>query len=168
VHIGDFVETKNAAIGARTKANHLAYLGDVEVGSDSNIGAGTITCNYDGFRKHRTVIGSRVQVGSDTTLVAPVKLADDVYVASATTVRKDVAAGVLVFNSRQEVHRAGWVKARRSREARDGEAKVPPVKNQPAAGKKPPKAAKPKVERLPAGPAKRAARAGGARRRARR
>ncbi len=117
VHIGDFVETKNAVIGRRTKANHLAYIGDAQIGSESNIGAGTITCNYDGFRKHRTVIGDRVQVGSDTQLVAPVTLGDDVYVASGTTVRKDVPAGALVFNPRQQAQRSGWVAARRARES---------------------------------------------------
>jgi bifunctional UDP-N-acetylglucosamine pyrophosphorylase/glucosamine-1-phosphate N-acetyltransferase len=117
VHIGDFVETKKALIGTRSKANHLAYLGDVEIGSDTNIGAGTITCNYDGFRKHRTKIGDRVQVGSDSQLVAPVTLADDVYVATGTTVRRDVPAGALVFNDKPERHREGWVAERRAREA---------------------------------------------------
>lgn len=116
VHIGDFVETKNATLGRGTKANHLAYLGDTEIGSETNIGAGTITCNYDGFRKHRTVIGDRVQVGSDTQLVAPVSLGDDVYVASGSTVRRDVPPGALVFNPRQQAQRAGWVEARRARE----------------------------------------------------
>lgn len=123
VHIGDFVETKNAIIGARTKANHLAYLGDVEIGQDSNIGAGTITCNYDGFGKHRTIIGNRVQVGSDSQLIAPVTLADDTYVATGTSVREDVPAGALVFNRKEEVHRAGWVKAFRAR-ARGNKATV--------------------------------------------
>jgi bifunctional UDP-N-acetylglucosamine pyrophosphorylase/glucosamine-1-phosphate N-acetyltransferase len=115
VHIGDFVETKNARLGRGTKANHLAYLGDAEIGSDANIGAGTITCNYDGFAKHRTVIGDRVQVGSDSTLVAPVTLADDAYIATATTVRSDVPAGALAFNPREQQHRAGWVAAFRAR-----------------------------------------------------
>ena len=117
VHIGDFVETKNAVLGAGTEANHLAYLGDAEIGEDANIGAGTITCNYDGFRKHRTVIGDRVQVGSDSQLLAPVTIGDDAYIATATLVRKDVPAGALVFNSRDQVHRPGWVAARRAREA---------------------------------------------------
>jgi bifunctional UDP-N-acetylglucosamine pyrophosphorylase/glucosamine-1-phosphate N-acetyltransferase len=117
VHIGDFVETKNARLGRRAKANHLAYLGDAEIGAETNIGAGTITCNYDGFQKHPTVVGDRVQIGSDTQLVAPVTLGDDVYVASGTTVRRDVPSGALVFNPRQEAHREGWVKVRREREA---------------------------------------------------
>jgi len=116
VHIGDFVETKNAVIGAGTKANHLAYLGDTEIGSEANIGAGTITCNYDGFRKHQTVIGDRVQVGSDTQLVAPVTIGDDAYIASGTTVTKDVPAGALVFNVKRTTQRDGWVAARRKRE----------------------------------------------------
>lgn len=115
VHIGNFVETKNAVIGPRTKANHLAYLGDVEIGQDSNIGAGTITCNYDGFGKHRTVIGDRVQVGSDSQLIAPVTLADDSYVATGTSVRENVPPGALVFNRKEEVHRPGWVKSFRAR-----------------------------------------------------
>jgi bifunctional UDP-N-acetylglucosamine pyrophosphorylase/glucosamine-1-phosphate N-acetyltransferase len=116
VHIGDFVETKNAIIAQRTKANHLAYLGDVEIGEDTNIGAGTITCNYDGVAKYRTVIGARVQVGSDSQLIAPVTLADDSYVATGTTVRDDVPAGTLVFNRKDQVHRAGWVQAFRGRQ----------------------------------------------------
>jgi bifunctional UDP-N-acetylglucosamine pyrophosphorylase/glucosamine-1-phosphate N-acetyltransferase len=123
VHIGDFVETKNAVIGAGTKAMHHAYLGDTEIGADANIGAGTITCNYDGFRKHRTVIGNRVQVGSDSQLVAPVTVGDDAYVATGTTVRKDVPPGALVFNSKTDLQRPGWVAARRAREAKARPAK---------------------------------------------
>jgi bifunctional UDP-N-acetylglucosamine pyrophosphorylase/glucosamine-1-phosphate N-acetyltransferase len=115
VHIGDFVETKNAVLGNGTKANHLAYLGDARIGSETNIGAGTITCNYDGFRKHQTVIGDRVQVGSDCQLVAPVTVGNDVYVASGTTVRRNAPDGVLVFNAREERQREGWVAARRAR-----------------------------------------------------
>jgi bifunctional UDP-N-acetylglucosamine pyrophosphorylase/glucosamine-1-phosphate N-acetyltransferase len=115
VHVGDFVETKNARIGAGTKAMHLAYLGDTEIGEETNIGAGTITCNYDGFQKHRTVIGSRVQVGSDSQLVAPVVVGDDAYLATGTTVRKDVPPGALVFNPRRQLHREGWVAGRRAR-----------------------------------------------------
>ncbi len=115
VHIGNFVETKEATIGAGTKANHLTYLGDVTVGRESNIGAGTITCNYDGFQKYRTTIGDRVQVGSDSTLVAPIRLGDDVYVATATTVRHDVPAGGLVYNERSEKVREGWTEQKRKK-----------------------------------------------------
>jgi bifunctional UDP-N-acetylglucosamine pyrophosphorylase/glucosamine-1-phosphate N-acetyltransferase len=115
VHIGNFVETKEARLGEGTKANHLTYLGDVTIGRDTNIGAGTITCNYDGFHKYRTSIGNRVQVGSDSTLVAPVSLGDDVYVATATTVRHDVPAGALVYNARQERSKEGWTKQKRKK-----------------------------------------------------
>ena len=115
VHIGNFVETKEATIGAGTKANHLTYLGDVTVGRETNIGAGTITCNYDGFQKYRSAIGDRVQVGSDSTLVAPVRLGDDVYVATATTVRHDVPAGGLVYNERSEKVREGWTEQKRKK-----------------------------------------------------
>jgi bifunctional UDP-N-acetylglucosamine pyrophosphorylase/glucosamine-1-phosphate N-acetyltransferase len=115
VHIGNFVETKAAKIGVGTKANHLTYLGDCTIGRDSNIGAGTITCNYDGFAKYQTRIGDRVQVGSDTTLVAPVALGDDVYVATASTVRQDVPAGALVYNERQERVREGWTEKKREK-----------------------------------------------------
>jgi bifunctional UDP-N-acetylglucosamine pyrophosphorylase / glucosamine-1-phosphate N-acetyltransferase len=113
VHIGNFVEAKEAKLGDGTKANHLTYLGDVTIGRDSNIGAGTITCNYDGFQKYQSTIGDRVQVGSDSTLVAPISLGDDVYVATATTVRHDVPAGALVFNDRQERLREGWTEQKR-------------------------------------------------------
>jgi bifunctional UDP-N-acetylglucosamine pyrophosphorylase/glucosamine-1-phosphate N-acetyltransferase len=115
VHIGNFVEAKAAHLGAGTKANHLTYLGDVTIGCDTNIGAGTITCNYDGFNKYKTTIGDRVQVGSDTTLVAPITLGDDVYVATASTVRHDVPAGALVFNERQERMREGWTEEKRKK-----------------------------------------------------
>ena len=113
VHIGNFVEAKEARVGDGTKANHLTYLGDVTIGRDSNIGAGTITCNYDGFQKYKSKIGDRVQVGSDSTLVAPISLGDDVYVATATTVRHDVPDGALVFNDRHERIREGWTEEKR-------------------------------------------------------
>jgi bifunctional UDP-N-acetylglucosamine pyrophosphorylase/glucosamine-1-phosphate N-acetyltransferase len=136
VHIGDFVETKNARLGRGTKANHLAYLGDAEIGCDANIGAGTITCNYDGFAKHRTVIGDRVQVGSDSTLVAPLTIGDDAYLATATTVRRDVSPGALVFNPRQQEERPGWVAEFRARKTaspkRAAKAKPTPPRKRPA------------------------------------
>lgn len=110
VHVGNFVEIKNSVLGAKTKANHLAYIGDSEVGSAANIGAGTITCNYDGINKHKTIIGDRVQVGSNSTLVAPVEIGADAYVAAATTVRKEVPAGSLVYNRKEEIVRPNWIK----------------------------------------------------------
>src|SRR4029077_679051 len=109
VHIGNFVETKQAVLGAGAKANHLTYLGDCEVGPETNVGAGTITCNYDGFKKHRTTIGARVQIGSDTQLVAPVSVGDDAYVGTGTTVRRDVPPGALVVNPKDERHVLGWM-----------------------------------------------------------
>ncbi|MBI3783084.1 MAG: bifunctional UDP-N-acetylglucosamine diphosphorylase/glucosamine-1-phosphate N-acetyltransferase GlmU [Deltaproteobacteria bacterium] len=118
VRIGNFVETKNAVLERGVKASHLAYLGDTEIGAETNIGAGTITCNYDGFVKSRTIIGKRVQVGSDSQLVAPITIGDDVYIATGTTVRKDVDPGALVFNPKPQMERAGWTAARRKSKAR--------------------------------------------------
>jgi bifunctional UDP-N-acetylglucosamine pyrophosphorylase/glucosamine-1-phosphate N-acetyltransferase len=115
VHIGNFVEVKKSTIGERTKANHLAYIGDAVIGQDTNIGAGTITCNYDGFVKHVTTIGDRVQIGSDSQLVAPVRIGDDAYVATGTTVRHDVEPGALAFNPKPDQRRTGWVEGFRKR-----------------------------------------------------
>jgi bifunctional UDP-N-acetylglucosamine pyrophosphorylase / glucosamine-1-phosphate N-acetyltransferase len=115
VHIGNFVEVKKSTVGRGTKANHLAYLGDATIGEETNVGAGTITCNYDGFAKHATVIGNRVQIGSDSTLVAPIEIGDDAYVATATTVRHDVEAGALAFNPKPDQRRPGWVEGFRRR-----------------------------------------------------
>ncbi len=119
VHIGNFVEIKKARIGARTKANHLSYLGDATIGEDTNVGAGTITCNYDGFRKYRTVIGSRVQIGSDTQLVAPVEVGDDAYIGAGTTVTKAVSPGALVTSRVPQREVPGWVAKRRARAKRE-------------------------------------------------
>lgn len=115
VHIGNFVEVKKSRIGARTKANHLTYIGDAEVGEDSNLGAGLITCNYDGFDKHRTVIGDRVQIGSDTQLVAPVRVGNDSYIAAGSTITKDVEPGSLAYNDKPQRERPGWVAGFRKR-----------------------------------------------------
>ncbi len=129
VHIGNFVETKKATIGRGTKANHLTYLGDCEIGTGTNIGAGTITCNYDGFAKHRTVIGDRVQIGSDTQLVAPVTVGDDAYVGAGTTVTVDVpAGGHLVLSRVPQRTIAGWVAHKRAR----AESKPAPAISAPA------------------------------------
>ncbi len=115
VHIGNFVEVKNSSIGKKTKASHLSYIGDSEIGTETNIGAGTITCNYDGFHKSKTIIGDRVMIGSDTTLIAPVRVENDAYVATATTVRADVPAGALVFNPRDQQIRTGWTEQYRAK-----------------------------------------------------
>jgi len=96
-HVGNFVEVKNATLGAGAKANHLTYLGDADVGARSNIGAGTITCNYDGFLKYRTVLGEEVFVGSNTALVAPVTVGDRANIGAGSVITKDVAADALAL-----------------------------------------------------------------------
>ncbi len=107
VHVGNFVEMKQADVGARSKANHLAYIGDTTIGRDVNIGAGTITCNYDGAHKHRTVIEDDVHIGSDVQLVAPVTVAKGVTVGAGTTVWKDTPPGGLLINEKTQQHRPG-------------------------------------------------------------
>lgn len=114
VHIGNFVEIKATRMGATSKANHLAYVGDSEVGRDVNIGAGTITCNYDGANKHRTIIEDNVHIGSDVQLVAPVRLARGTTVGAGTTVWKDTPAGGLVVNPKIQEHRPQWQRPRKT------------------------------------------------------
>ncbi len=108
VHIGNFVEVKASEFGQGSKANHLSYVGDTSVGRNVNIGAGTITCNYDGANKHRTVIEDGVHIGSDVQLVAPVTVGKGADVAAGTTVWKDVAPGGLTLNAKQQVTRPEW------------------------------------------------------------
>ena len=108
VHIGNFVEVKETEIGARSKANHLAYVGDATVGRDVNIGAGTITCNYDGAYKHRTVIEDEVQIGSDVQLVAPVTVGRGATIAAGTTVWQPAPAGELTINEKTQTTKPGW------------------------------------------------------------
>lgn len=107
-HIGNFVEIKQATVGHGSKINHLSYVGDAIIGSQVNIGAGTITCNYDGANKHVTEIGDNVFVGSDTQLVAPVKVGDGATIAAGSTITKDVAPGVLALSRTPQVSREGW------------------------------------------------------------
>ncbi|HAS6262640.1 TPA: bifunctional UDP-N-acetylglucosamine diphosphorylase/glucosamine-1-phosphate N-acetyltransferase GlmU [Vibrio vulnificus] len=107
-HVGNFVEVKNARIGEGSKANHLTYLGDAEIGQRTNIGAGTITCNYDGANKFKTIIGNDVFVGSDSQLVAPVTIADGATIGAGTTLTKDVAEGELVITRAKERKITGW------------------------------------------------------------
>ena len=118
VHIGNFVEVKNSSVGESTKASHLSYIGDTQLGRDSNIGAGTITCNYDGFTKSRTTIGDRVQVGSDTQLVAPVVIGDDAYIGAGSTITKDVPAGALALSRAPQRHIEDWVAGYRARKSK--------------------------------------------------
>ena len=112
-HVGNFVETKKVRLGKGSKANHLTYLGDAEIGDGVNIGAGTITCNYDGVHKHKTVIEDGVFVGSDSTLVAPVRLGKGAYVAAASCVTDDVPADSLALARARQINKEGWVKQRR-------------------------------------------------------
>jgi bifunctional UDP-N-acetylglucosamine pyrophosphorylase/glucosamine-1-phosphate N-acetyltransferase len=116
-HVGNFVETKKARLGKGAKANHLTYLGDTEVGEGSNIGAGVITCNYDGVNKHKTTIGNRVFVGSDSTLVAPIAIQDGAYIGAGSCITRDVPADALAVSRARQVTKEGWAAARRARQA---------------------------------------------------
>src|SRR5271155_5433791 len=120
--IGNFVEVKNSTVGEGTKAMHLTYLGDAKIGTKTNIGAGTITCNYDGFHKHPTTIGSRVFIGSDSALVAPVRVGDGAYVAAGSTITENVPADGLGIARGRQVNKAGWAGKKR-RELAAGEKK---------------------------------------------
>jgi len=115
VHVGNFVEIKASDISDGSKANHLAYVGDSTVGRNVNIGAGTITCNYDGAHKHRTVIDDDVHIGSDVQLVAPVHVARGTTVGAGTTVWKDTPAGGLVINPKTQEHLPGWKRPRKTK-----------------------------------------------------
>jgi len=115
-HVGNFVETKKTRLGKGSKANHLSYLGDSDIGEGVNVGAGTITCNYDGVAKHQTTIEDGVFVGSDSTLVAPITIGKGAYVAAGSTVTEDVPADALALGrARQEV-KPGWAKDRRQKQ----------------------------------------------------
>lgn len=116
-HVGNFVELKATTLGAGAKANHLAYLGDSTIGPRSNIGAGTITCNYDGVSKHRTVIGQGVFVGSDSVLVAPISLGDGAFVAAGSVLTDDVPAEAVAFGRARQVNKPG--RAARKRPGKD-------------------------------------------------
>ncbi|VAX34547.1 N-acetylglucosamine-1-phosphate uridyltransferase / Glucosamine-1-phosphate N-acetyltransferase [hydrothermal vent metagenome] len=113
--IGNFVEVKASTIGEGAKAQHLSYIGDADVGRKVNIGAGTITCNYDGVKKHRTVIEDDVFIGSDTQLVAPVRVEKGAYVGAGSTITKDVPSGALAISRSPERHIKGWAKKRKKK-----------------------------------------------------
>jgi bifunctional UDP-N-acetylglucosamine pyrophosphorylase/glucosamine-1-phosphate N-acetyltransferase len=114
VHIGNFVEVKEALIEKGAKANHLAYIGDARVGAGANVGAGTITCNYDGFAKHRTDIGSEVFIGSNSALVAPVKIGDGAYIGSGSVITHDVPPDALALGRGRQTVKEGWAQRLRS------------------------------------------------------
>jgi bifunctional UDP-N-acetylglucosamine pyrophosphorylase/glucosamine-1-phosphate N-acetyltransferase len=112
-HVGNFVETKQVKLGKGSKANHLTYLGDAEIGAGVNVGAGTITCNYDGVHKHKTEIGDNVFVGSDSTLVAPVKIGRGAYIGAASCITDDVPEDALALGRARQTTKEGWAKAKR-------------------------------------------------------
>jgi bifunctional UDP-N-acetylglucosamine pyrophosphorylase/glucosamine-1-phosphate N-acetyltransferase len=120
-HVGNFVETKKARLGKGAKASHLTYLGDAEVGEATNIGAGVITCNYDGEHKHTTRIGKGAFVGSDSTLVAPVSIGDGAFVGAASCITKDVPSDALAVGRARQIVKEGWATARRARQKRSQE-----------------------------------------------
>ncbi len=114
-HVGNFVETKRAKLGKGAKANHLTYLGNAEVGAGTNIGAGVITCNYDGEKKHLTRIGQGAFIGSDSTLVAPIEIGDGAYIGAGSCITRDVPPGALAVGRSRQVTKDGWATARRAR-----------------------------------------------------
>ena len=113
-HVGNFVETKKTRLGKGSKANHLTYLGDAEIGAGVNVGAGTITCNYDGVNKNTTTIEDGAFIGSDTTLVAPVRVGRDAYVGAASCITEDVPSDALAVARGKQVNKEGWAKERRA------------------------------------------------------
>jgi bifunctional UDP-N-acetylglucosamine pyrophosphorylase / glucosamine-1-phosphate N-acetyltransferase len=123
VHIGNFVEVKEAIIETGAKANHLSYIGDATIGAGANVGAGTITCNYDGVAKHRTEIGKKAFIGSNSALVAPVKVGDGAYIGSGSVITQDVPADALAVARGRQTVKEGW--ARRQREKAVAKKKTP-------------------------------------------
>lgn len=119
-HVGNFVEIKKTRLGKGSKANHLSYLGDAEIGESVNVGAGTITCNYDGVHKHTTVIEDRVFVGSDTTLVAPLRVAKGAYIGAGSCITDDVPQDSLAIGRARQIVKPGWVKQKREARAKAG------------------------------------------------
>jgi len=122
-HVGNFTELKKTRLGKGSKANHLTYLGDTEVGEKVNVGAGTITCNYDGVSKHKTIIEDGVFVGSDSILIAPIRIGKGAYVAAATTVTEDVPPDSLALGRARQIVKEGWAKAKRDEKAKAQKAK---------------------------------------------
>ncbi len=115
--VGNFVEVKKSVLGERAKAMHLTYLGDARIGSETNVGAGTITCNYDGVNKNPTTIGRRVFIGSDTALVAPVRVGDGAYIGAGSTITENIPADALAIARGRQVNKPGWAAARRRKMA---------------------------------------------------
>ena len=127
-HVGNFVEVKHSVVHEGAKAMHLTYLGDATIGREANIGAGTITCNYDGVSKNHTTIGNKVFIGSDTALVAPVRVGDGAYVAAGSVVTENVPADALAIGRGRQVNKPGWAAARRREVKRTAKARPKPSK----------------------------------------
>jgi bifunctional UDP-N-acetylglucosamine pyrophosphorylase/glucosamine-1-phosphate N-acetyltransferase len=123
VRIGNFVEVKAATLEAGAKVNHLSYIGDAHVGANANIGAGTITCNYDGFSKHKTTIGAGAFVGTNSSLVAPVKIGNGAYIGSGSVITKDVPDDALAVERNQQTNREGGAARYRELKTRDKKPK---------------------------------------------
>jgi bifunctional UDP-N-acetylglucosamine pyrophosphorylase/glucosamine-1-phosphate N-acetyltransferase len=122
--VGAYVETKNAVIGEGAKVPHLSYVGDAEIGAGTNIGAATITVNYDGVDKHRTVVGDHVRIGSDSMLVAPVTIGDGAYTAAGSVITDDVPAGAMAVGRARQRNIEGWVERKRPNTASAAAAKA--------------------------------------------
>jgi bifunctional UDP-N-acetylglucosamine pyrophosphorylase / glucosamine-1-phosphate N-acetyltransferase len=123
-HVGTFVEMKNTTLGEGAKAPHLSYLGDATIGAETNVGAGTITCNYDGFAKYETKIGRRVFIGSDSALVAPVRIGDGAYVAAGSVITENVPADALAIARGRQANKLGWARQRRLALKKDAKPKA--------------------------------------------
>jgi bifunctional UDP-N-acetylglucosamine pyrophosphorylase/glucosamine-1-phosphate N-acetyltransferase len=126
-HVGSFVEMKKTVLGEGSKAPHLSYLGDATIGRETNVGAGTITCNYDGVSKHPTTIGNRVFIGSDTALVAPVRIGDGAYVGAGSVITENVPADALAIARGRQANKPGWAAARRKEMQRAAKSKRKPT-----------------------------------------
>ncbi len=111
-HVGNFVETKKAKLGKGAKANHLTYLGDTDIGAGTNVGAGTITCNYDGVNKFMTLIGSNAFIGSNSTLVAPLSIGDNAYIAAGSSITEDVPSDALALGRSRQATKPDWAKTK--------------------------------------------------------
>jgi bifunctional UDP-N-acetylglucosamine pyrophosphorylase/glucosamine-1-phosphate N-acetyltransferase len=136
VRIGNFVEVKKSIVGEGTKAMHLTYLGDAKIGSKTNIGAGTITCNYDGFHKHPTTIGNKVFIGSDSALVAPVRIGDGAFIAAGSTITENVPADGLGIARGRQMNKAGWASKKRRELASASKPQKTAEKKSPRASKR--------------------------------
>jgi len=145
-HVGSFVELKKTILHEGAKAPHLSYLGDATIGPETNVGAGTITCNYDGVRKHPTTIGKRVFIGSDTALVAPVRIGDGAYVAAGSVITDNVPGDALAIARGRQVNKPGWARARRLALKNVKQDKVR-TSSKPKSRRKPARRAKPKSRR---------------------